>query len=43
MEQGLCRVGILTQGIPGLSFSFANTSHVDYNDASSKTLGTYKI
>jgi len=39
MEQGLCRVGILTQGIPGLPFSFANTSHVGYNDASSKNIG----
>jgi hypothetical protein len=31
-EQGVCRVAIITQGISGLCFSFANTPHVDRND-----------
>jgi hypothetical protein len=31
-EQGVCRVAIITQGISGVCFSFANTPHVDSND-----------
>ena len=33
MEQGLCRIGILTQGILNVCFSFANASHVNKHDA----------